>query len=73
MPFHCFIIEGQKLGTLGKSKFIKHANNGGFHLVGKIMRELKSHMIPYKFQCSHWLKLHHSDWRANFVKNFFFK
>ena len=29
---------------------------GGFHLVAKIIRELKSHMIPYKFKCSHWCK-----------------
>ena len=28
-------------------------------------------MIPYKFKCSHWLKLQHSDWRANLVKDFF--
>ena len=40
--------------------------NGGFHLIAKIIRELKSHMIPYKFKCSHWLKLQHSDWRANY-------
>ena len=26
---------------------------GGFHLVAKIIRELKSYMIPYKFKCSH--------------------
>ena len=26
---------------------------GGFHVVAKIIRELKSHMIPYKFKCSH--------------------
>ena len=45
---------------------------GGFHLVAKIIRELKIHMIPYKFKCSHWLKLQHSDWRANLVKDFFF-
>ena len=44
---------------------------GVFHLVAKIIRELKSHMIPYKFKCSHWLKLQHSDWRANLVKDFF--
>ena len=43
----------------------------GFHLVAKIIRELKSHMIPYKFKCSHWLKLQHSDSRANLVKDFF--
>ena len=30
-------------------------------------------MIPYKFKCSHWLKLQYSDWRANLVKDFFFK
>ena len=46
---------------------------GGFHLVAKIIRELKSHMIPYKFKCSHWVKLQHSDWRANLVKDFFEK
>ena len=40
-------------------------------MVAKIIRELKSHMIPYKFKCSHWLKLQHSDWRANLVKDFF--
>ena len=25
----------------------------------------------YKFEYSHWLKLQHSDWRANLVKDFF--
>ena len=44
---------------------------GGFDLVAKIIRELKSHMISYKFKSSHWLKLQHSDWRANLVKDFF--
>ena len=39
---------------------------GFFHLVAKIIREPKSHMIPYKFKCSHWLKLQHSDWRSNY-------
>ena len=28
-------------------------------------------MISYKFKSSHWLKLQHSDWRANLVKDFF--
>ena len=28
-------------------------------------------MTCYKFECSHWLKLQHSDWRANLVKDFF--
>ena len=37
---------------------------GVFHVVAKIIRELKSQMITYKFKCSHWLKLKHSDWRA---------
>ena len=39
---------------------------GGFHVVAKIIRELKSHMIPYKFKCSHWWKLQHSYWRVIF-------
>ena len=30
---------------------------GGFHVVAKIIRELKSHMIPYKFKWSHWWKI----------------
>ena len=44
---------------------------GGFQLLDLIMPELKSHVIPYKFKSSHWLKLQHSDWRANLVKDFF--
>ena len=28
--------------------------HGGFHVVAKIIREVKSNMIPYKFKCSHW-------------------
>ena len=28
-------------------------------------------LIPYIFKSSHWLKLQHSDWRANLVKDFF--
>ena len=43
---------------------------GGFHLVDLIIPELKSHVIPYKFKSFHWLKLQHSDWRANLVKEF---
>ena len=45
--------------------------NGGFQLLDLIIPELKSHVIPYKFKFSHWLKLQHSDWRANLVKDFF--
>ena len=43
---------------------------GGFQLLDLIIPELKSHVIPYKFKSSHWLKLQHSDWRANLVKYF---
>ena len=46
---------------------------GGFQLLDLIIPELKSHVIPYKFKSSHWLKLQHSDWRANLVKDFFYK
>ena len=31
---------------------------GGFQLLDLIIPELKSHMIPYKFKCSHWWKIH---------------
>ena len=44
---------------------------GGFQLLDLIIPELKSHVIPYKFKSSHWLKLQHSDWRASLVKDFF--
>ena len=40
------------------------ANLGGFQLLDLILPELKSHVIPYKFKSSHWL-------RANLVKDFF--
>ena len=38
---------------------------GGFQLLDLNLPELKSHVIPYKFKASHWL-------RANLVKDFFF-
>ena len=44
---------------------------GGFQLLDLIIPELKSHVIPYKFKSSHWLKLQYSDWRAYLVKDFF--
>ena len=37
--------------------YVDSHNLGGFHVVTKIIRELKSHMIPYKFKCSHWWKI----------------
>jgi hypothetical protein len=38
-----------------------------------ITTELKDHMTSYKFECSHWLKLQHSNQRANLVEDFFYK
>ena len=49
----------------------KNKNNGVFQLLDLILPELKSHAIPYKFKSTHWLKLQHSDWRENLVKDFF--
>ena len=43
----------------------EETNKGGFQLLDLILPELKSHVIPYKFKSSHWL-------RANLVKDFFF-
>ena len=37
------------------------------------LSQLKSHVTPYKFNSSHWLKLQHSDWKANLVKDFFWQ
>ena len=44
---------------------------GGFQLLDLIIPEVKSHVFPYKFKSSHWLKLQHSDLSANLVKAFF--
>ena len=33
-------------------------HTGGFQLLDLIIPELKSHVIPYKFKCSHWWKIH---------------
>ena len=41
----------------GFIKWCLNSSIGGFHVVAKVIRELKSHMIPYKFKCSHWWKI----------------
>ena len=45
--------------------------DGGFQLAFVSISRVINHMTCYKFQCSHWLKLQHSDWKANLVKDFF--
>ena len=44
---------------------------GGFQLEFVSISCVINHMTYYKFECSHWLKLQHSDWRANLVKDLF--
>ena len=44
---------------------------GGFQLKFVSISQVINHMTCYKFECSHWLKLQHSNWRANLVKYFF--
>ena len=44
---------------------------GGFQLEFVSISPIINHMTCYKFHCSHWLKLEHSEWRANLVKNSF--
>ena len=44
---------------------------GSFQLEFVSISRVINHMTCYKFKCSHWLKLQHSDWRANLVKHFF--
>ena len=46
-------------------------DKGGFQLEFVSISQVINHMTCYKFECSHWLKLQHSDWRANLVKDFF--
>ena len=46
---------------------------GGYRLQDSSISQVISHVTPYEFNSSHWLKLQHSDWRANLVKGFFFK
>ena len=60
-----------KYDRLKISIYQKFTHLGGFQLLDLIIPELKSHVILYKFKSSHWLKLQHSDWRANLVKDFF--
>ena len=45
--------------------------NGGFQLEIESISRVINHMTCYKFRIVNWLKLQHSDWRANLVKNFF--
>ena len=51
----------------------KQIGPGGFQLEFVSISRVINHMTWYKFEFSHWLKLQHSDWRANLVKDFFEK
>ena len=44
---------------------------GGFQSEFVSIRWVINHMTCYKSKCSHHLKLQHSDWRSNLVKDFF--
>ena len=44
---------------------------GGFQLEFERISQVINYMTCYKFEWSHWLKLQHSDWRANHVEEFF--
>ena len=48
-----------------------YLDSGSFQLEFVIISRVINHLTFYKFECSHWLKLQHSDWRANLVKDFF--
>ena len=61
-----FLWQSKNFFTYCSSPKYFEKDNGGFHMVAKIIMELKSHMIPYEFKCSHWLKLQHSDSKAIF-------
>ena len=44
------VIKGHPRDVYGENLLF---DIGGFHLVAEIIREPKSHMIPYKLKCSH--------------------
>ena len=56
-----------------KEKYLEHQSKviGCFQLEFVSMNRVINHMTCYKFVCSHWLKLQHSDWRSNLVKDLF--
>ena len=43
--------------------------NAGYQLEFVSISRVINHMTCYKLECSHWLKLQYSDWRANLVKD----
>ena len=47
-------------------------DQGGFQLEILSITLVINRMTCYKFECSHWLKLQHSDWRATLVRGHFF-
>ena len=65
---------GLKLIGLTSWGYIKNnmnlINTGDFRLEFLSISRVINHMTCYKFECSHWLKLQHSDWRANLVNDF---
>ena len=48
--------------------FLRSAHMGGFQLEFVSISRVINHMTCYKFECSYWFKLQHSDWRANLLK-----
>ena len=69
-PFNIYRLLGNPMMIIGFPAICK------YHLVSPQHRwlssaryklsQLKSHVTPYKFNSSHWMKSQHSDWRANF-------
>ena len=53
-PFHYFSFTTVVSVMYAEKLFMVH---GGFQLLDLIIPELKSHVIPYKFKCSHWWKI----------------
>ena len=47
---------------------LNEAKQGGFQLEFVSISRVINHMTR-SFKCSHWLKLQHSDWRANLAKD----
>ena len=54
--FHLFFYRKENIHSISLMSPFK--DMGGFQLLDLVIPELKSHVIPYKFKCSHWWKIH---------------
>ena len=72
-PQVLFLFNCWKMLKPNRIDISKLTDIGGFQLEFVSLSRVVDHMTCHKFECSHWLKLQHTDQRANLVKDFFVK